>query len=186
MFGALNIAICRSDELGDDAFDVVAHIACLRERRGIADGQRHVEQLGERLDEVGLARARGAEHEDVALLNLYVGLLVGLRALVVVVRRHGHDLLCLLLADHVVVEHGVELVRQGHRLHDGLVRVALGALFLPAAEAEGAATTGEEPGYAERPGAAFAFTVLLVFVASGLAVLVDGLAFHFLDGGAAG
>jgi hypothetical protein len=74
---------------------------------------------GERLREVGLAAARGAEQQDVALLQLDVvaaadaGVLLVLDAPVVVVDRDGEDLLRVVLPDDVVVEERADLARGG-------------------------------------------------------------------------
>ena len=66
------------DELEEDVLDVFADVAGLGERRGIGDGERHVEPLGERLREVGLAAAGRADEQDVALGDLdVVGALLG-------------------------------------------------------------------------------------------------------------
>src|SRR5207302_8732708 len=62
----------------------------------------------------GLAGAGGPDEEDVRLLQLDVpGVRPRLDPLVVVVDGHGQDLLGPLLADHVLVERGLDLGRLG-------------------------------------------------------------------------
>src|SRR6185436_15203162 len=102
-------------ELENDVLDVLADVAGLGEGGGVGDGERDVEDLGEGLREQRLAGAGRPDQQDVALLQLDVGAhaLGVLDALVVVVDRDGELLLRLLLADDVLVEQLLELVRLG-------------------------------------------------------------------------
>src|SRR5205823_6034144 len=71
----------------------------------IGDRERNVELLGQGLCEQRLAGPGRADQQDVALLELDLGLLAAQAdALVVVVDRHGERPLGVLLADHVAVE----------------------------------------------------------------------------------
>ena len=175
MLGTLDIALGCGDELGDDALDVIADVTGLGKRGRIRDGQRHIEQIGERLDDVGLARARGAEHEDVALVDLNIALLRRVIALVVVVCRHGHDLLRELLSDDVFIDLGLELVRLGNGRHDGLALLALGLLH-GRAHAKGAAAATAREKANGTPATKGAIAGIVVGV-----LAVDGLAVDFLD-----
>ena len=132
--GLLHVEVGGLDELEEDVLDVLADVAGLGQRRGVGDGERDVQQPGERLREVGLAAAGGAEEEDVRLRQLDLvaaddagGLLV-LDPAVVVVDGDGEDLLRLVLADHVVVEEGADLDRRRQLLEAQLA--ALGELLL--------------------------------------------------------
>jgi hypothetical protein len=53
------------EKFGDDAFDVVADVAGHGERGAVADGERDVEALRDRLRQQCLAGAGGTEHHDV-------------------------------------------------------------------------------------------------------------------------
>ena len=139
VLGTLDVAFGCGDELGDDALDVVADVTGLGKRSRVRNGQGYVEQIGKCLDDVGLARTRGAKHENVALVDLHIALLRGVIALVVVVRRDGHDLLRKLLPDDVLVDLRLELMGLGDGSHDGLALLALGLLH-GRAHAEGTAT----------------------------------------------
>ena len=68
--GPLDVEVGGLDQLEEDVLDVLADVAGLGERGGVGDGERHVEQPGEGLGEVGLAAAGGAEQQDVALRQL--------------------------------------------------------------------------------------------------------------------
>ena len=69
----------------------------------------------ERLGQERLAAAGRPDQEDVRLLQLDVAALGAVRqALVVVVHRHAQDALGLLLPDHVVVQHPLDLRGGGH------------------------------------------------------------------------
>src|SRR5206468_3929463 len=84
---------------------VLADIAGLGEARGVGDGEGNVEDLRQRLREVGLAAPRGAYEQDVRLRELDIAdRLRGADALVVVVDLDREHLLRALLADHVLVE----------------------------------------------------------------------------------
>ena len=68
--GPLDVEVGGLDQLEQDVLDVLADVAGLGQRRGVGDGERHVEQAGQRLGEVGLAAAGGAEQQDVRLRQL--------------------------------------------------------------------------------------------------------------------
>src|SRR5690606_20982476 len=62
---ALDVVVGVLEELDDDVLDVLADVAGLRERRGVRDRERDVEDLRERLREQRLAGAGGPEEQDV-------------------------------------------------------------------------------------------------------------------------
>src|SRR5262249_13522632 len=97
------------------------------QRRGIDDREGNREEPREGLREQGLPRARRTDQEDVRLLDLDLALALGeLIALVVVVDRDGELLLRLVLADHVLIEEGLDLARLRQPvLVDALFRLAL-------------------------------------------------------------
>src|SRR5262249_48209521 len=112
-FRPLDVVIGRLQQPQNDVLDVLADVARFRQRRGVGDRERNAEHLGERLRQQRLAGAGGADHEDVRLLQLDVArsAAAGLDPLVVVVHRHRQHLLGALLADHVLVEDGLDLGR---------------------------------------------------------------------------
>ena len=117
--GPLDVEVGGLDQLEQDVLDVLADVAGLGEGGGVGDGERHVEQPGERLGEVRLAAPGGAEQEDVRLrqLDLVAAAdahrLLVLDAPVVVVDGDRQDLLGAVLADDVVVEERADLTRVG-------------------------------------------------------------------------
>src|SRR5207249_2010342 len=113
--GLLDVIVGRLDQLQEDVLDVLPHVARLGESRGVGDGEGDVEHAGQRLRQEGLAAARGAEQQDVRLLELDLALAAGvdLDAFVVVVDRNREDLLRLLLPDDVVVQELVDLTGLG-------------------------------------------------------------------------
>src|SRR5581483_999818 len=127
--GLLDVVVGRLDELQQDVLDVLPDVAGLGERGRVGDREGDVQHLGEGLGEQRLAAPGGAEDQDVGLLQLDVSVLgADLDALVVVVDRDRKDLLGLLLADHVVVEESVDLLRLGQLLE--LEVGGFGELFL--------------------------------------------------------
>ena len=97
------------DEFHEDVLDVLADVARLRERGGVAGRERNVEDAGERAREQRLAAARGAEQKDVALFDLDVVLRLFARklridALVVIIDGDGEHALRLVLPDDILIE----------------------------------------------------------------------------------
>ena len=117
-FGLLDVVVGRLDQLQQDVLDVLADVAGLRQGGRVGDRERHVEDARERLGEQRLAAAGRAEQQDVRLLQLDVRVPGHhhLDALVVVVDGHRERALGGLLADHVLVEHLVDLPRLGQVL----------------------------------------------------------------------
>ena len=117
--GLLDVVVGGLDELEQDVLDVLADVAGLGEGGGVGDGERHVEHAGERLGEVRLAAAGGADEQDVGLRQLDAVVLAapggGLRLhpLVVVVDGDGQRLLGGVLPDDVAAEEVEDLVRLG-------------------------------------------------------------------------
>src|SRR6185312_1959409 len=117
--GLLDVAAGRSEQRLDHALDVFADVAGFGQRGRVRDRERDIELLGERLGEQRLARAGRPDEQDVALLQLDVGLLAAeADALVVVVDGDGQGALGVLLTDDVAIE----------LLDDGARRGILGAL----------------------------------------------------------
>ena len=56
----------------ENVLDVFAHVASFRQRRGIGDRERHVQNTREGLREQRLADARRTDEQDVRLIQLYV------------------------------------------------------------------------------------------------------------------
>src|SRR5690606_10249684 len=111
----LDVVVALLQQLLDDVLDVLADVARLRQRGGVRNRERHVQQARERLREQRLAAARRANQQDVALRKLRVVLAAiavpVLQPLVVVVDGDGQDLLRPVLADDVLVQHRLDLVR---------------------------------------------------------------------------
>ena len=108
--GALDVVVGGLDQFEQDVLDVLADVTGLGQRGGVGDGERHVEHLGQRLGQVGLAAAGGSEHQDVGLGQLdrlvpgVAALLAGLDPLVVVVDRDRQRPLGGVLPDDVSLE----------------------------------------------------------------------------------
>ena len=110
----LDVVVALLQQLLDDVLDILAHVTGFGQRGRVGDRERHVEQARQGLGQQGLARAGGADQQDVGLgqLDLFLAL-PGLEPLVVVVDRDREGLLGARLADHVLVEHVHDLARLG-------------------------------------------------------------------------
>ena len=85
-----HIVVGHLQESREDALHVLADIARLCEDGGVDDGERHVQEFGYGACEERLARSRGSDHDDIALLDLHARLVLGLlQALVMVIDGHG-------------------------------------------------------------------------------------------------
>src|SRR5664280_2727259 len=114
-FGLLDVVVGRLDQLEQDVLDVLADVAGLGQRGRVGNGERHVEHLGQRLRQQGLAATGRTEQQDVGLGQLDGVFLdaTGLDPLVVVVDGHRWRLFRHLLADDVAVEELVDLAGLG-------------------------------------------------------------------------
>ena len=104
--GARHVAVGGLQQLENDVFHILAHVAGFGQRGRIHDREGHVQHLGQRLRQQRLAGSGRANQQNVGLrqLDLAGALAVHVDALVVVVNGHRELLLRPLLADHVLVQ----------------------------------------------------------------------------------
>ena len=108
-----HIAVCGLEQLEDDVFDVLADVAGLGQRGCIDDGEGHVQHFGQRVSQQGFAAPGGPDEENVGLgkLDIIAARPVHLDALVMVVDGYRQLLLGLILADDVLIEKALDLLR---------------------------------------------------------------------------
>ena len=111
--GQLDVKVRRLKQPEQDILHILTDVAGLGERGGVRDGERHVQDLGQRLGEQCLAGAGRANEQDVALLQLHIGLLRKINALIVVIDRHRQRDLRRVLPDDILVHIGFDLLRGG-------------------------------------------------------------------------
>ena len=70
LLGRLHVAVGRLDQAEQDVFNVLADVARLGERGGVGYRERNVQRLCQGLRQKRLAHARGAQQQDVALVDL--------------------------------------------------------------------------------------------------------------------
>ena len=103
--GRLDVEVGGVQQLQQQVLDVFADVAGFGQRGGVADGERHVEDAGQRAGQQRLAAAGRADEQDVRLVDLDVRVVLGgHEPLVVVVHGDGEHVLGVLLADDVLVE----------------------------------------------------------------------------------
>ena len=128
--GALDVIVGGLDQLEQNVLDVLADVAGFRQRGRVGDREWHVEHLGQRLGEIGLAAAGGSEHQDVGLGQLHglgariAHLLAGLDPLVVVVDGHGQRALGGVLANDIALEEIADFGRLGQLVEFYVVGVS--------------------------------------------------------------
>ncbi len=128
MFSTLHIEVRRLQKTQEDILHVVAHVTGLGQRGGIGNGEGDIQGAGQRLGKEGLAAAGGADHQNIALLQLHIVAAAEIDALIVVVHRHGEGDLGLLLSDDILIQHLFDLTGRGKlidRLHRSRRCIAL-------------------------------------------------------------
>src|SRR5215203_161586 len=128
-FRLLDVEVGGLDQLQEDVLDVLADVAGLGQRSRVGDREGDVEDAGQGLGEQRLAAAGRAQHHDVRLLQLDLGLvgLGNLDPLVVVVNGDRKRALSGVLADYVLLQHVEDFLRFGQvlELEDGRRRQLL-------------------------------------------------------------
>ena len=101
----------------EDAFHILAHITGFRKHRGVHDGKRDVQHLGDGAGQQRFTRTGGAHQQDVALFQFHavIGLLnqVVLHAFVVVVHGHRQYLFGAVLPNHILIQVRFDFLRLG-------------------------------------------------------------------------
>ena len=158
----LDVEVRRLDQLEQDVFHVLAHIAGLGQGGGVGDGEGHAQHPGQGLGKQSLAHAGGAQQQDVGFLQLHVVALAAHDPLVVVVHLHGQHPLGVVLADDVLVQAVLDLLggQDVHRRRDGRLH-------------PGPRTRRAAPGRAAAAGAVGLFGQQVVAKADALAADVD-------------
>ncbi len=127
--GPLYVVVRGLQQVNQDVLHILSHIPCLGKRGGVSHGEWHVERPGQGLCHEGFATARGADEDDVALLQLHLGMTVnavsGINALVVVVDRHRQHFFGVFLAHHILVHVSLDL----HGLQGGSLGLGLDGLL---------------------------------------------------------
>ena len=116
LLGPGHIVLRGLQQSHQDVLHILADVARLGQDGGIGDGEGYLQHLGQGLCQQGLPGAGGADHHDIALFEFdAVELDGGTDPLVVVVDRHGQNLLGALLTDHVLLEKSSDLDGLGNR-----------------------------------------------------------------------
>ena len=126
-----------------DIFHIVAYITGFRQGGGVGDGEGNVQNLRQGLGKQGFAAAGGADEQNVALLQLHVGVRAEIDTLIVVVHRDGQGDLCFVLSHDVIVHEGFDL--NGGRQLLGSGQAAVSQIeFLPQQLAAGGNTVAAD------------------------------------------
>ena len=111
VLGPFDIIVRCLNDLQQNVFNILAHIAGFCQRRRIGDGERNVQKSCQRLGKKRFTGTCGAQHQNVAFLQLHVQILCGADTLIVIVDSNRKGLFGIILANDVVVEDGVDLFR---------------------------------------------------------------------------
>ena len=132
LLGLFDVPIRGLDQLEQDVFHVLAHVAGLGQGGGVRHGEGHLQNAGQGLGQQGLAAAGGAQHDDVGFLQLHPFRVAhAADALIVVVNGHRQVLFGQLLPDDVLVQHVLDLGGLGDvvKLLLRLIRLAQALVF---------------------------------------------------------
>src|SRR6185312_799353 len=110
--GARHVKIGDLNQPQQNILDIFTDIARLGERGRIGDTEGDIEDLGQRLRQIGLAAASWANQQDVTLAKLdIIDLHSGIDALVMVIHGDRKSLLSAILANDVLIQLLVDLAR---------------------------------------------------------------------------
>src|SRR5262245_41139356 len=117
VLASLDVAVGTLQQFQNDVLNVLSHITGFCEGCGIDNGKGDTEPLGQCLGQQRLSSARGPNQQNVALVQFDVAASLGkLDALVMVIDCYSQFLLCGFLADDILVQVGLDLVRLGQRM----------------------------------------------------------------------
>jgi hypothetical protein len=137
--GGFQIVIGVLQQLQQNVFDVFADVAGFGKRRGVADGEGHIENARQRLGQQRFAAAGRADQQHVALVDFDFiadrrrrgsgvpivrigrggGRLGGAQSLVMIVHGDRQRLLGVLLADDILIQEFLDLPRAGNGVNSG-------------------------------------------------------------------
>ena len=117
--GTLHIKISGLEQAKQDIFHIIAHITGFRECGRVGNRKRNIQNLGQSLGKEGFAGTRGANQQDVALLQLHIGVAAKINTLVVIVYSDGQRYLCILLTDDVMIHECFDLHGGRQLIHGG-------------------------------------------------------------------
>ena len=78
--GTLDVVVSILEQTKNDVLHIFPHIARFRQRRGIRDAKRHIENLSERFCEQRFAGPGRPDQKNIALLDFDVGEWIGLKS----------------------------------------------------------------------------------------------------------
>ena len=110
MFRFFYIIIRGGQKFRHHAFDIVADISRLGQRRCVRDRQRNIQKPGKGPDKICLAASCGPYHQHIGLLDLNLVHGICGNALIVIVYCHRHDFLGVFLAYHIFVQRRLDLM----------------------------------------------------------------------------
>ncbi len=100
----LNIIIGSLNDFQKNIFHVFTDIAGFRKRCCICNCKRDVENLRQSLCQIRLAGTGRSDHQNVALLQFNIQILLRKHALIVIVDSNGKHTLCLVLSNHILIQ----------------------------------------------------------------------------------
>src|SRR5271166_1679351 len=114
LLSLLHVAVSGLQQLQNDVLNVFPHVAGFGEGGGVDDGEWHIQHAGKGLCKERLARAGGADQNNIGLAELdFAWLLVEEDALVVVINSDSQFFLCAILSNDVAIQELFDLWRAG-------------------------------------------------------------------------
>ena len=106
VLGQIHVIVRSLQQAQQDILHILAHIARFRQRGGVRNRKGHIYDLRQRLRQISLSGAGGTDHNDIALLqlNLVVIVLGSHHSFIVIIDGNRHHLLGFLLTDHILVK----------------------------------------------------------------------------------
>ena len=128
-----DVSVRRLNQAQQHGFHIVPHIAGFRHAGRVCNGKGNVQDSRQRLGKIGLAASGRPDHQDVALLQLNIVILLRFPVdpLIMIVHRHAHGAFGPLLPDDILIQHLFHIGRQRQlnlRRLPGLLRLLPGLL----------------------------------------------------------
>ena len=114
MLRPLNIIIRGLNQLQQNIFHILSHVAGLGQRGRVRNSERYIQHAGKRLRQQRLSGSGRPQHKNIALLQLHIAFFSRENSFIVIIDRNRQNLFRFLLPDHILIQKLLDL----HRLHE--------------------------------------------------------------------
>ena len=110
--GAFNIKVCCLQKTNQNVLHIIANITGLSQCCGICNSKRNIQNFGQGLGKEGLTGTRGANQQNIAFLELYIGSAGQINTLIVIVNGNRKGYLSVFLANDILIHERLHFFRR--------------------------------------------------------------------------